>query len=412
MLEDALRQIIVDQRRTLPDVKDTVPRRMENRLSVPSEHALILSGIRRCGKSTLLLQMMEKTGRSAYFNFEDPRLSGMQPDDFGKLLRLLEETWESPTHYFLDEIQAMDRWESFVRLLLDRQKRVVATGSNASLLSRDLGTKLTGRHLRYELFPFSYRESLRAYGRKNGKESLQGYLANGGFPAYLREKNPLMLQQLLSDVLARDIAVRHRLREVRTIEQMAVYLLNNVGKPFSFNSLAKTFGLGSTNTAQAFVSYLEDAYLLFTINKFDYSLKRQAVNPKKAYSVDNGLSSANSTGFSADEGRRLENATFLHLRRHTRDLHYFKGKNECDFLAKGRRGGWSAIQACYRLHEDNQKRETQGLLEAMRQLKLEEGLIVTFDQEDALMGDGKKIRVLPAWKWMRRDPFEKTLQDP
>ncbi len=194
--------------------------------------------------------------------------------------------------------------------------------------------------------------------------------------------------------------MRHKLRETKAVKEMALYLLTNSGKEFSFNSLKRLFGLGSTTTASSFVSFLEDAYLLFTVPKFDYSLKKQLVIPKKAYSIDNGFSFSYSASFSEDKGRLLENAVFLHLRRKHRDIFYYRGKKECDFVIKERNRIASAFQVCYVLNEYNPQREMDGLTEALREFGLAEGLILTFDQEDRFMADGKKIVVMPAWKWM------------
>jgi uncharacterized protein len=148
-------------------------------------------------------------------------------------------------------------------------------------MSKELGTRLTGRHLRCELFPFSYFEFLNFSSKKEGVDSFGEYLQKGGFPEYLKYDRSDILQELFNDIVMRDIVERHKLRSPKAIKEMALFLIFNVGVEFSYNSLAKAFGLGSTNSAIAFVSYLEDSYLLFTFSKFDYSIKKQAVNPKK-----------------------------------------------------------------------------------------------------------------------------------
>ena len=160
------------------------------------------------------------------------------------------------------------------------------------------------------------------------------------------------------------------------------------------------FGFGSVNTPISFISYLEDSYLLFTISKFDYSLKKQLVNPKKVYSVDNAMSIANSASFSSDKGRMLENIVFLALLRTYREIYYFREKGECDFLVKVDGVLKMAIQVTYELNEDNKRRELEGLTEAMDKLGIEEGFILTYGQEDELIFDGRTIKIKPAWKWM------------
>jgi predicted AAA+ superfamily ATPase len=228
-------------------------------------------------------------------------------------------------------------------------------------------------------------------------------VVKGGFPEYLRVGRAEVLQELLNDILVRDIAVRHKIRNIKTIREMALFLLTNVGKEFSYNSLKKTFSLGSTNSVISFVSYFEDSYLLYTIPRFDYSLKKQLISPKKAYSIDNGMSNVNSASFSEDKGRMLENMVSLNLRRRFNDIYYFHGKNECDFLVKEGVKITQAVQVCHELNEDNKDLETNGLKEALDKFKLSRGLILTFNQEDNLEAGGRDILVKPVWKWLLHD---------
>ena len=279
-------------------------------------------------------------------------------------------------------------------------KYVIITGSNAFLLSKELGTKLTGRHLNYELFPFSYKEMLKFKKFKQGLRSFEFYLKHGGFPDYLRLNNPEILQELLNDILAKDIAARYNLKNMKLLKEIATYLLSNSGKEFSYNSLKNIFKLGSVNTAISYVSYFEDSYLLFAVPRFDYSLKKQSVNPKKIYCVDNGFLLANSFTFSSNYGKLLENLVFTQLRRKHNDIYYFKQKNECDFVLREAGRVTAAIQVCYCLNDDNKERELNGLLEVLNKFKLKEGLILTYDQEDSLVIGKKKITVVPVWKWL------------
>ena len=400
ILKETLKQIVKNQKSDLLLFEYGVERECLNQIDFNLPHALVLSGVRRCGKSTLLHQLMERINNYCYFNFEDTRIINFEPDDFQKLDEILLEEYQRNDYYFFDEIQNVQKWEIFVRSMLDKQKKFIITGSNASLLSKELGTRLTGRHLRYELFPFSFKEMLAFTNLKPSTESFEKYLQKGGFPEYLKYNKAEILQELLNDIIARDIIVRHKLRETKIVKEMALYLLTNVGKEFSYNSLKRIFNLGSTNSALAFVSYFEDSYLMFTILKFDNSLKKQIINPKKVYSIDNGLSNVNSASFSADRGRMLENIVFLQLRRKYKDIFYFKEENECDFLVKERNKIIAAIQVCYELHEDNKKREIDGLLKPVTEFNLEHGLILTYNQEDEFKINGKVLIVKPAWKWL------------
>ena len=285
--------------------------------------------------------------------------------------------------------------------MLDKKNHFLITGSTASLVSKELGTRLTGRHLKQELFPFSYSEFLNFTSRKKEAQSFGEYMRKGGFPEFLKYGRSDILQELFNDIIMRDIVVRHKLRSPKVIKEMALFLISNVGVEFSYNNLAKTFDLGSTNSAIAFISYLEDSYLLFTISKHDYSLKKQAVNPKKAYLIDNGLAEVNSVSFSANKGRMFENCVFLELRRTGKEIYYFREKKECDFLIKEKNMIVNAIQACYELNEDNKKREIDGLIEAMVRFDLSEGLILTYNQEDEVEILGKTIKIKPAWRWFQ-----------
>ena len=400
MLKETLRAVVKSQREELKLYDPGVEREDVAGIVHETPFALVLSGVRRCGKSTLMRQLMSRTSGYYYFNFEDPRAVDFEVSDYRKLDEVFKEEYGSQIYYFFDEIQNVDRWELFVRSTLDRKKHVTLTGSNASLLSRELGTRLTGRHLRHELFPFTYKEFLKLKNLEAGAKSFHEYLLKGGFPEYLKIGRTEILQELLNDIVVRDIAVRHNIRNVKTLKEMVVYLLTNAGKSYTYNSLKKTFDMGSTNSAISYVSYFEDSYLLFTVSKYDPSLKRQIVNPKKIYSIDNGMTRANTASLTEDMGRMLENAVYISLRRKHKDIYYFQGRNECDFLV--REGGKvaQALQACYSLDEDNKDREINGIREAMEKYGLKRGRIITYDQEDELAVDGKTIKVTPAWKWV------------
>lgn len=396
MLKENIKEVIKDQREWILR-KDNFTTR-DKQIKPMEGFAVVISGIRRCGKSTLLAQTLKKEKVFYYLNLEDPRLNNMQLEDLNKVTDIFNELHGKNGVYFLDEIQNIESWEKYIRYLIDHKNKVILTGSNASLLSKELGTRLTGRHLRKELFPFSYNEFLSFNNSKPSEESFQQYLYDGGFPEYLKTKDQTIMHELLNDVVLRDIAVRHGIRNTNTLKKMATYLVSHVGKPFSSNSLKKMFEINSTQTIIEYISFLEDSYIIFTIPLFSYSYKKQQINPKKAYSIDNGFSYCNSITFSKDKGKMLENCVFLHLRRFYDEIFYFTNQGECDFLIKEKYT--EAIQVCYNLNEENYKRETEGLLEAMKELKLSHGTILTFSQEDEITIKNKKITVKPVWKWL------------
>jgi hypothetical protein len=362
-----------------------------------------VSGIRRCGKSTLLLQLSKEINTVHYFNFDDSRIQGFDASDFNRLDEVLLEIKPATDYYFFDEIQLIDKWEVFVRTLLDRQKKVYITGSNASMLSRELGTRLTGRNLQYELFPFSFTEYLKFKNAKAEIASFEQYFQEGGIPEFLMSSNIKVLQGLVSDILFRDIIVRHNIRNHEGLQALTIYLLSNVGKEFSYTKLKSVFGISSVNTIISFVKFLEDSYLLFAIPKFDYSLKKQAVNPKKVYAVDTGIIRSNTLSFSDDYGRLLENIVFIELIRRGYKVFYYKTNTECDFIASFQNKLQLAIQVCYSLTDENLHRELNGISEAMSNLKIDEGFILTYNTTDEFLINNKKIIVKPVWKWLLRN---------
>ncbi|MFH1225294.1 MAG: ATP-binding protein [Candidatus Diapherotrites archaeon] len=400
MLKDKLEAVIATQREEHDKGGKTVPREDLAFVKPTTSFAVVISGIRRCGKSTLLKQLLKRERNFYYINLEDIRLNGFELSDFTKADEIFKERYGTGGTYFFDEIQTVPKWEKFVRWLVDKKEKVVLTGSNASLLSRELGTLLTGRHLSHELFPFSYREFLRYHKHRPSADSFAKYLTAGGFPEYLEKREGYALQELLRDVIMRDVAVRFGIRNSDLLKKLAIYLVSNVGKEFSYNSLKKTFSVASVQSIIDYISFFEDSYLIFTIPKFSYSYKEQQASPKKAYSIDNGLSAANSISFSKDSGRMLENQVFLHLRRKHGEIFYFRKEHECDFVI-GKKGKITdAVQVCWSINDDNKEREISGLLEALEKFNLKKGVIVTHGQEDAIKERGKSIAVKPAWKWM------------
>ena len=351
----------------------------------------VISGIRRSGKSTLMRMIMAHYAPNVIcFNFEDSRIFGFEVSDFKKLDELMGET--HPV-YFFDEIQNVENWEIFVRQLHERGEKVFVTGSNASLLSKELGTKLTGRYLSHELFPFAYNEFLEHTNQENNLASFENYRKLGGFPEFLDTQNTDVLQTLLRDILFRDIAIRYGIRNTKTLFDIALHLLSNAGKETTYNRLRKTFGIGSTNSVSDYLKWLEDTYILFFLPRFSWSPKSVLVNPRKVYAIDTGFIQANTMSHSADSGRLLENMVYLYLRQKNTELFYFREKGECDFVVMEKGNCKQVLQVCEEIHSDNKNREINGLIEAMNFFDLEEGVIYTLDQEDEFVIEGKKIKV-------------------
>lgn len=392
-----IEQVIESQKERLSQAVPGLPRHINNFARVTS-HALIVSGIRRCGKSTLLQQINNTfTTPTIYLNFEDPRLAGFDLSDFNRLHDIAVK--ENISIYFFDEVQNITNWESFVRFRLDEEYRIFITGSNASMLSKELGTKLTGRHITKELFPFSYNEYLEFTNQKKGESSSLKYMVSGGFPEYLKTGLPEVLMHAFNDIIIRDIAVRYNLKNRPVLQQLAVWLISNIGKPITGNSLRKIFKISSSSSMMDYLSYFVDAYLFFFIPKFSYSHKAQLVNPKKVYCIDNGFVKINSVSFNKDNGRLLENMVFMHLRRQTSEIYYFSDKNECDFVVFQQGKLQGLYQVCWQLNEDNMDREIAGLVEAMTYFKLTSATIITQNQSDNFTVDEKNIIAQPFHEW-------------
>jgi len=268
LTKDAISQILISQKENLLLKESGLKREALQTLPDLSAYAMIVSGIRRCGKSTLLFQLLkERYPDALYLNFEDPRLYEFEINDFVKLDEVIRENQNKVLLF--DEIQIIDQWERYVRQKLDEGYKLVITGSNASLLSRELGTKLTGRHITKELFPFSFREFNLFNQLEASPDSLSQYLHTGGFPEYVKQHANEILNYIFEDILIRDIAVRYGIRDVKTLQRLALYLISNVGKQITANRLNSMFEVGSTNTITEYLSQLKGSYLLQFIAKFD-----------------------------------------------------------------------------------------------------------------------------------------------
>lgn len=366
-----------------------------SQIPIVNSFATIITGIRRCGKSTLLLQLLRRDYQNAiYLNFDDIRLSGFETADFTRLHKEIER--REIRVLFFDEVQVIENWEKFINQLLREDYKVFITGSNASMLSVELGTHLTGRHLSMELFPFSYSEFIRFKKLNNDENAVIDYLKTGGIPEYVKSSVSYVLNALVDDILMRNIAIRHSVRDVNSLRQLTAYLITNIGNLVSANKLAGMFDIKSPATFLEYFSFLKDAYLLDFIPMFSHSLKIQARNPKKVYVTDMGLYTENALSTSDNMGRRLENLVFLHLRRKYKHIFYYKDRGECDFIAIEKNTVKEAIQVCLTITNENFDREYNGLLEAVQNLGLKQGTIVTLNQSDTFEKDGIIIRMMPA----------------
>ncbi|MBN2110168.1 MAG: ATP-binding protein [Methanosarcinaceae archaeon] len=413
---ETLKKAVISQN-SIPG-EEFIERDIFNKIKGSGENPfiIIINGIRRCGKSTLLQQIRRINKENRYYlNFDDERLIGFNIDDFQKVHEIYIELYGLQHTFFFDEIQNIDKWETFVRRMHDNRNKVYITGSNASMLSRELGSRLTGRHLSYTLYPFSFREYLRFSNisvskddfyltepRSIIKKHFNEYLIAGGIPEYLMYGNTDYLKSLYESIIYRDVIARYNLPDVKTLKDLIHYLASNIGREFSFNSLRKMLGLSNATTVKEYLNYFENSFLIFTVPRYSPSLKKQIYSNKKVYFIDNGLVNNISFRFSENRGSMLENIVFLALKRRNVQVYFHKDRKECDFVIRDGYEIREAIQVTQDLEDPGiRKRETEGLKEAMDMYGLKEGMILTEDtEEEIVLQDKRMIIVKPVWKWL------------
>ncbi len=406
----SLEEVIVDQFEAFSAKESGLPRVIDVQQIIASTQIVVISGVRRSGKSTLLRQIASKLTDYHYINFDDERLISFDVADFNQLL--LAWNKRSPSkNILIDEIQNVQSWERFIRRIHDDGYKIYLTGSNAKLLSSELATHLTGRHVKVELYPFSFQEFLSfqnielkqaqtTIAKAELLNAFDVYLTNGGFPEYVKRGEPELLKQAYDDIVYKDIITRFGIREINPFRELALYLFSNAAKEVSYSALAKTLGIKSVMSVRKYVGFLQESYLVFELYKYDFSLKKQIISAKKIYVIDNGMRNSIAFSVSDDHGRLLENAIYLELKRRGLQVYYFKGKNECDFIIKEKNKITQVFQVTSRLHADNRERELAGLYESMEMFDLKEGTLITENQEETIQKDSFTIHIVPAWKWL------------
>lgn len=378
----------------------------------------VITGPRRAGKSIFSLLLL-KDRDFAYVNFDDENLMGLS--NYDEIVSTIAEVYPDCKLIYFDEIQNLPKWEVFVNKLKRRGYNLVLTGSNANLLSSELASALTGRYAAIEILPFSFSEYLTVKKIECAKGevilpeakgkilSLLGdYLKNGGFPevAVKNFEAKPYLTTLVDAIMFKDVVKRHGVRYSVKISDLFSYLVAHFGSEFSFTKIGKTLGFRSTVTVENYLSYLEDAYLVFCLNRFSFKMKEQLKAPKKAYFVDNGLISAKAFQFSQNTGKLMENAVFIQLLRKgylpNISLFYYKTRNkrEVDFIVKEGLNVTELIQVCFDVTEPEVKsRELKALIEAAAELKCSKARIITWDFESQEK-NGLTVDFIPLWKWL------------
>ena len=410
--KELLRQVIYEQR----EFKQNLGiERHGVQQCAESPEIQVISGVRRCGKSVLLQQIRSKREEQDYYlSFDDDRLLHFTVEDFQTLYEVFLEDFGLQHTFYLDEPQLILGWERFADRLYNHGNKVFVTGSNAFMLSKELGTLLTGRHLKMELYPMSLAEyavmkgvqwEKKDFYTTDGRAKLhnlqKGFLTEGGFPQYLSTGDSRYLRELYNDIIYRDIVVRYRLGSQKPIKEVTYYLASNFTHKFTYQSVAKAANIKSTETVSDYIGFLEESYLIGVLTKYDYKIGQQIKSPKKVYFIDNGLVSQIGFSFSENLGKKLENAVYVELCRRGKELYYFNNGEECDFIVRENGQIVAACQVSVSLNDaETRMREEKGLLTVMDAFDLKEGIIITLDEmEEKTLLDGRQIHVIPFYRW-------------
>ena len=401
-------------------------------IDLETDFIITISGPRRAGKTYICFQIMKELIEKGvpkenllYINFEDNKLIGADANDLDKILDAYKEIYTiSKTHHiylFLDEIQNVKNWDAWVRKINDMNKNIklILTGSSSKLLSKEISTSLRGRVLNKEIYPLSFKEIVQWKGIKYNlktishsedkigiKKLFNNFLKSGGYPAitYQEINKEEVLQSYYDSMILKDIVERHKIEDVKKIKMLSNLLLESVSRDMSYNRLAnklKSIGINmSKNTIIEYISYFEDAYIFFQNIKYEYSQGKQLGSIKKVYFIDNGMLNTVSFKFSKDSGKLLENIIFLELKRRKKSIFYNKDNYECDFIIRDKDKITEAIQVTESISIENEQRELNGLIEALDKFELKEGTIISLDEERILEVKGKKVKIIPAWKWL------------
>lgn len=429
--EELLKRVIAEQRQNFLNTDGYIEREI---LAHPDfvrwralKEIIVITGVRRSGKSFLLRLIWKKIQEQQpvaaenflYVNFDDEKMVNFTTADFDLLLESYYELFEvnrgQKIFLFFDEIQNIAGWEKFLNRLHESGKfKIFVTGSNATLLSKEISSALTGRNFSLTLYPLSFREFVSykdqtLLNKKNWhltenrarlKKLFAAYLANGGFPEIVINGYRPLLQEYLKNIIYRDIVLRRHIRHEFNLREIVSFVVSNIGVVLSLDNIAKMTRAKNLMTVKNYLGYLEDSFLFFNLPRHSYSVKNQIYNPDKIFIIDTGLYHEVAVVNNANEGRLLENTVFLQLKRRHYAIFYFKEKNECDFVVQRKNKIINAIQVTKILDMANKDREINGLLEALNKFNLKNGIILTMDKTETIKIKNTKIIIMPIWQWL------------
>ena len=420
MEKQNLKQILLDQKQEINNIFNThiIEREIESKVEATLDDNLIkvISGVRRCGKSFLAHKLL-KAKNYGYINFDDERLFGTKTEDLNYFLEVLREINPDFNYLLLDEIQNVLGWELFVNRLQRTGYNLIITGSNSNLLSKELATSLTGRHFLIELYPFSFQEFLKYKNFYYSKDDLyitekkakikgllDEYIKFGGFPELFKIKfKEQYLRDLYDKIVSRDIVLRYKIKYIRALKEMSLYLISHFGSNITYHKLKNIFEINSVHTIKNYINYIEEAYLIFQLYPFSFKLKDQIRGRKKIYTIDTGLINSISFQFSQNSGKLMENIVFTQLKRKGLEFYFYYNPygGEVDFIIKDGLKIKELLQVCFNLDNlETRERETKSLIRASKDLKCNNLTIITFDSEKTERIKGKEIKFIPLWKWL------------
>lgn len=439
--EDLLKRVIVEQQSFLDPGEDLWQREYQTDIlsSFDNDHIILLTGVRRAGKS-YLLKIVKKIARKEkeledrnflYINFEDERLVNIEAHELSLIIELYFRLYQPDVNkkifLLFDEIQNIPHWDRWINRLFEQKKyKIFITGSNASLLKEETGQLLSGRTISIEIFPLSFKEYL-YYFKKEAQvtekdfydlqkrtillNGFDDYIQTGGFPDYLKTGNFLILQEYFRDIIQRDIIYRYSIRYKKELKELAKIIISGPGNIISLKKIANAVGMRNINTVKNYLGYLQDSYLVLGIPIFSPSVKKQVYNPDKYYGIDAGLYHAVSFSVMENKGPLYENIVYLELKRRLKvnldsQLFYYKTKTgkEIDFLLM-EKNNVQLIQVSVDISDKNTRhREKRALIEAAKEINIKEGMIINGNVKESTVEDGIRISIVPIWEFLILTP--------
>ena len=410
-----MKTIILNQRKERDELvsRPYLMRRNNQNVELLLKSPLIklITGPRRVGKSTQALLML-RNKNFAYLNFDNNSL--LEAWNSELVMRMLDEVYPGYEYILLDEVQNLESWDLWVSQLYRMGKNLVITGSNAKMLSSEMATVLTGKYVQIEMLPFSLEEffdwnKLDLHSPKSERKTdfillIDDYLKHGGYPEVvaLRQLSHSYLDTLFDSIIWKDVAKRHKVRNITDLNNLAIYLISNFCNPISANDLAKELGLSSVNTTKKYMDYLHEPYLFYYLSRYNNKLKLMQKAPRKVYLVDNGFITSKSFSLSENLGRLLENQVFIELLRRGYDVEktmfYYRSRNdkEVDFVLRKANKVETLVQVCYDMSSPKtEKREVESIVECAEELNCNNLIIVTYNDKRVIEKKDYKINVVP-----------------